>query len=143
MLVAQRYFLVNIFNFAEHITGQITAAILNSEDSLKSDSWHDDIASKKYTYSFRVLLPDIDDCASSPCAHGTCQDLVDAFICLCEDGWESQLCDEGRKKLQAMFYNCVHNAQRLVIFNSSHCNSALLDDYILYPLFLLYFSVTH
>jgi EGF-like domain len=30
----------------------------------------------------------VDECASSPCSHGNCTDLVDDFNCSCSAGWE-------------------------------------------------------
>lgn len=34
----------------------------------------------------------IDDCQTNPCHHGTCQDGVDEYICLCEDGYTGNKC---------------------------------------------------
>lgn len=38
---------------------------------------------------------DIDECASSPCIHGTCQDAINNFTCTCDEGFTSTLCDQG------------------------------------------------
>lgn len=38
---------------------------------------------------------DIDECASSPCIHGTCQDAINNFTCTCDEGFTSTLCDLG------------------------------------------------
>ena len=35
----------------------------------------------------------IDECASAPCAHGTCTDGIDEYICTCTDGWKGTNCD--------------------------------------------------
>ncbi|XP_019639758.1 PREDICTED: fibropellin-1-like [Branchiostoma belcheri] len=34
------------------------------------------------------------DCASSPCAHGTCTDGVASYTCSCENGWTGNNCDQ-------------------------------------------------
>ncbi|XP_066275061.1 fibropellin-3-like [Branchiostoma lanceolatum] len=36
----------------------------------------------------------IDDCAPSPCAHGTCTDDIASYTCRCENGWEGTNCDQ-------------------------------------------------
>eukprot|EP00058_Branchiostoma_floridae_P007290 XP_002592778.1 hypothetical protein BRAFLDRAFT_65357 [Branchiostoma floridae] len=42
-----------------------------------------------------ALCADIDECASSPCAHGTCIDEVASYTCSCENGWTGLNCDQG------------------------------------------------
>ncbi|XP_019626561.1 PREDICTED: fibropellin-1-like [Branchiostoma belcheri] len=42
-----------------------------------------------------ALCADIDDCASSPCAHGTCTDSVASYTCSCENGWTGNNCDQN------------------------------------------------
>ena len=44
---------------------------------------------------FLLKNPDIDDCAMNPCGHGTCQDDLNDFTCICEPGWEGKKCDKG------------------------------------------------
>ena len=35
---------------------------------------------------------DINECASGPCQHnGTCIDLINQYLCLCQDGYEGML----------------------------------------------------
>ena len=42
-----------------------------------------------------MLNPDINECASNPCAYGDCDDRVDEYICYCFGGWEGPNCDQG------------------------------------------------
>ncbi|XP_078667188.1 uncharacterized protein LOC144909010 isoform X3 [Branchiostoma floridae x Branchiostoma belcheri] len=41
-----------------------------------------------------TTLSDIDDCLSSPCAHGTCTDGRMSYTCSCENGWTGNNCDQ-------------------------------------------------
>lgn len=42
------------------------------------------------------LLSDINDCESSPCRNGgTCIDKINAYQCICADGWEGHNCESG------------------------------------------------
>ncbi|XP_066275716.1 fibropellin-1-like isoform X1 [Branchiostoma lanceolatum] len=45
--------------------------------------------SNKYT-----VCAEIDDCKSSPCAHGTCNNNVGGYNCSCDNGWEGTDCDQ-------------------------------------------------
>ena len=36
---------------------------------------------------------DINECASSPCVNGECEDGIDMFNCACNDGFEGDLCE--------------------------------------------------
>ena len=44
---------------------------------------------------FHFLLLDIDECASDPCAHGTCTDMVNGFVCACIPEYIGIQCDQG------------------------------------------------
>lgn len=37
---------------------------------------------------------DIDECASDPCMHGNCQDLVNGYVCRCHPGYRGIQCKE-------------------------------------------------
>ncbi len=45
------------------------------------------------------VLTDTNDCAATPCQHGTCTDQVDAYTCSCDAGYEGTDCDVGKLKL--------------------------------------------
>ena len=34
-----------------------------------------------------------DECASSPCGHGSCQDKVNSYVCTCDPGWTGPNCN--------------------------------------------------
>ena len=38
----------------------------------------------------------VDNCASNPCQHGTCESTVDGYTCTCDKGWAGTNCDQGR-----------------------------------------------
>ena len=43
-------------------------------------------------YIFYSVL-DIDDCLNNDCDYGTCQDEVNGYSCLCNDGYYGDLCE--------------------------------------------------
>ena len=44
-----------------------------------------------------TVCADIDECASNPCLNsGVCEDLLNAFQCLCPTGFTGPLCENGR-----------------------------------------------
>ncbi len=65
---------------------------------------------------------DIDECESSPCQHGTCDDQVNAYSCDCDPGWtgadrqtdidecESSPCVNGECQDQIDAYGCTCTA---------------------------------
>ena len=43
-----------------------------------------------------ICPTDVDDCSPTPCKNGgTCVDFVNGFQCICDIGWEGQLCERG------------------------------------------------
>ncbi|XP_078693601.1 uncharacterized protein LOC144923157 isoform X2 [Branchiostoma floridae x Branchiostoma belcheri] len=44
-----------------------------------------------------ALCAEMLDCASSPCAHGTCTDGVGGYTCTCESGWAGNNCDQDQQ----------------------------------------------
>lgn len=44
-----------------------------------------------------VCVPDMDECASNPCAQGgTCIDMENGFECLCPSQWAGKTCQIGK-----------------------------------------------
>ena len=39
---------------------------------------------------------DIDDCQSSPCVHGTCQDHPNGYTCTCFQGYTAKDCGTNK-----------------------------------------------
>ena len=47
-------------------------------------------------YIFLIFLPDIDECSSNPCEHGsTCNNLVNNYTCTCTPGYDGYNCQHG------------------------------------------------
>ena len=38
-----------------------------------------------------------DECASNPCVHGVCADMLNGFECTCNAGYQGSFCDQGKK----------------------------------------------
>ncbi len=45
---------------------------------------------------FPLLHSEIDECASTPCVNGLCQDQLNGYICFCFPGWTGTNCDVGK-----------------------------------------------
>ena len=47
--------------------------------------------------TLQLSLPDIDECASSPCQNGgTCTDAVNSYTCACVDGYNGDDCETSK-----------------------------------------------
>lgn len=47
------------------------------------------------TFHIWSIVPDIDECASSPCLFGNCTDQVNRYVCNCVAGYTGYICDTG------------------------------------------------
>ncbi|KAI8484625.1 hypothetical protein Bbelb_375660 [Branchiostoma belcheri] len=56
----------------------------------------DDLQGANYNNMY-ALCAEMLDCASSPCAHGTCTDGVASYTCSCESGWGGTNCDKDQQ----------------------------------------------
>ena len=45
---------------------------------------------------------DTNECGSGPCAHGTCTDNVNTYICTCHDGYTGTNCETGMLQIKTM-----------------------------------------
>ena len=54
-----------------------------------------------------LALPDIDECNSSPCLHGsTCGDRINKFLCLCDGtGYTGNNCEIGEHFIAVVSYH--------------------------------------
>ena len=43
-----------------------------------------------------ILLKEINECSSSPCVNGTCNDVVNNYTCTCFGGFEGRDCEIGK-----------------------------------------------
>ena len=60
------------------------------------------VVSPHLVYIF-LMLPDIDDCASTPCENnGTCIDLVSNYTCNCTQGYRGNNCSIGKDRLSKL-----------------------------------------
>ncbi|XP_003218433.3 vitamin K-dependent protein C [Anolis carolinensis] len=57
--------------------------------------------SQEVTLSFWTKYFDGDMCESAPCSNGVCQDGIGRYDCICNEGWEGQLCQN-----EVMYDNC-------------------------------------
>lgn len=57
------------------------------------------------TKNLSSQFSDIDECASSPCIHGTCEDAINNFTCICDMGYTDILCDQG---IYVFWYSIVY-----------------------------------
>lgn len=44
---------------------------------------------------FSLTFTDIDECGSSPCVHGICQDQINGYMCNCSKGFTGSNCETG------------------------------------------------
>jgi len=49
---------------------------------------------------------DVDECAGTPCVHGTCANNIGSFSCDCDTGWEGDTCDQDVDECTGT--PCVH-----------------------------------
>ncbi|XP_077050067.1 vitamin K-dependent protein C [Siphateles boraxobius] len=64
---------------------------------------------REATLEFWTVYKDGDQCASNPCVHGHCVDLIQDYSCTCHSGFEGRQCD-----LQRTASNCS--------VNNGHCD---------------------
>jgi hypothetical protein len=65
-------------------------------------------------YNVELLLF-VDECGSNPCDHGTCRDLVDAYMCTCDSGYTGLYCEAN---IGIVYYSILS-----VIYCSILCKS--------------------
>ena len=48
----------------------------------------------------------VNECESSPCVNGVCQDLVNHYYCQCSTGWTGRNCDQSKYSTGWTGRNC-------------------------------------
>ena len=43
-----------------------------------------------------ICSADIDECESSPCVHGVCEDKINGYRCVCNPGYTGPHCEESK-----------------------------------------------
>ena len=57
-----------------------------------------------------VLLSEINECDSSPCAYGVCTDQLNFFDCTCDAGWMGSHCGQGKAVRQTHYSDITMSA---------------------------------
>ena len=70
---------------------------------------------------------EIDECISSPCVNGTCLNLVDAFLCECDPGYDGSLCDNEINECD-LNEPCENNAQCEDLIADYQCQCPIYND---------------
>ena len=50
---------------------------------------------ESFILSQLCISVDVNECASSPCVNGQCQDGINQYTCTCNAGWTGVNCDTG------------------------------------------------
>ena len=53
------------------------------------------------------IFSDINECASNPCVHGSCDDKVNDYECDCEDGYNGKNCDHSKSQIFFLYIKCI------------------------------------
>ena len=66
-------------------------------------------------------VTDIDECGSSPCRNGgTCDNLIDAFLCHCDQQHTGLTCDHGETLNTPVILSIVHRYIHLNTLSIRH-----------------------
>jgi len=79
-----------------------------------------------------IRVVDINECSSSPCLHGRCNDSINGYSCTCETGFFGQFCESGQTA-KAFFASAWHAFSTYpesssVVERTIHLNLAIFSE---------------
>jgi len=90
-----------------------------------------------------LMSIDVDECVSNPCAAGRCMNAVNAFTCVCLEGYTGVLCETGTHLgflgfiLDSLYQNQYYNPHFLYMAASLFTKPSPHHSYLLHIFFTI------